>query len=116
MAKKVKPVPVLRLTRASRDVLAPCGEDHMGYLVRIYPPVAPPTPREIAFRWTTQTCATSYVLQVGTASGLTDVFRQNVGYVLSYPLTLTPRHYFVNVVPMIGTEPQATLGEQEVTV
>lgn len=116
MAKKPKPQPVLRLARASHDVLAPHGEDHMGYLVRIYPSVAPPTPREIAFQWTTQSCATSYRLQVGTATGLHDVFYQDVGYVLSYPLTLTPRHYFVDVVPMIGTEPQEGLGEVEVTV
>ena len=116
MAKKPKPQPVIHAGVASRDAAGVRTEEAMAFLVRLYPSVAPPIPREIAFQWTTQAGATSYRLLVGTASGLTDVFYQDVGYVLSYPLTLTPRHYFVNVVPMIGTAPQAGLGEREVTV
>lgn len=73
---------------------------------------APPT-TEVAFIWSAVVGATSYVLQVGTATTLSDVYNSNVGNVLSAYLPLASGLYYSRVVP-VGAG--STTDEQEVTV
>ena len=88
----------------------------MAFLLRIYDPTYPPDPAEVttvAFVWDAVESATSYVLQVGTASGQSDRYDGDVGNVLTYSLDLTTGVYFSRVVPQGAGE---TTAEQTVTV
>ncbi len=70
----------------------------------------------VYFVWDDVVDATTYLLKVGTSSGGTQRFTQDVGNVLIYPLTLEPGTYYSNVVPYNGETPMDALGEQTVTV
>lgn len=67
----------------------------------------------VAFVWDTVGGATSYVLQVGTATTLSDVYNENVGNVLTYTVNLVPGTYYSRVVPQGAG---STTDEQTVTV
>lgn len=54
---------------------------------------------ERAFTWSSVSGATSYVLQVGSATGESGVFNQDVGNVLSHYLYLSSGTYYSRVVP-----------------
>lgn len=76
------------------------------------------TGTEIAFVWDDVTNATSYVLQVGTATGQSDRCNSNVGNVTTMALTLAPGTYYSRVV-IVGGEHDGELtpgGEKSVTV
>ena len=70
-------------------------------------------PSDVAFVWDAVVGATSYVLQVGRATGVYDVYNANVGNVLTSTLTLTSRTYYARVVPVGAGSATA---EQVVTV
>ena len=73
-------------------------------------------PTETAFVWHTVVNADTYVLKVGTATGQSDIFNQDVGNVINYFLHLAPGTYYSNVIPMDGATPLTALGEQMVVV
>ena len=66
--------------------------------------------------WDTVVGATSYVLQVGSSSGLSDVLNADVGYVLTYGVVLTQGTYYWRVVPYTGATPGVATDEQSVVV
>ena len=70
----------------------------------------------VAFVWDDVTDATSYVFQVGTATGQSDVHNADVGNVLSHAVWLDPGTYYSRVVPYNGASPMTALAEQTVTV
>lgn len=53
----------------------------------------------VAFIWSAEAGATSYVLQVGPFTGSYTTFNANVGDVLTYSLFLAPGTYYSRVVP-----------------
>lgn len=53
----------------------------------------------VAFVWDAVVGATSYVLQVGTATTESDIYNANVGNVLAESLYLDPGTYYSRVVP-----------------
>ena len=55
--------------------------------------------RTVAFVWDAVDGATSYVLQVGTATTQSDIHNADVGNVLSASLFLAPGTYYSRVVP-----------------
>lgn len=54
----------------------------------------------IAFVWAAVGGATSYVLQIGSATTLSDIFNFNVGNVTDYSVTLSAGTYYSRVVPV----------------
>ena len=86
----------------------------MGY-VRIYS-AAPTT--EIASFWAAVDGATSYVLQVGTLTTLSDVYNENVGNVLTAFVLLPAGTYFIRSIVVGGAHDGelTTGGEQQVVV
>ena len=67
----------------------------------------------IAFVWDTVTNATSYVLQVGTASGGPwTVHDADVGLALNHDVPLAPGTYYSRVVPYIDAAAQTPMTEQ----
>ena len=73
---------------------------------------SPPT-TEVAFIWDAVVGATSYVLQVGSATTLSDIYDSNVGNVLTSYLPLATGTYYSRVVP-VGAG--STTDEQTVVV
>ena len=71
---------------------------------------------ETMFGWDTVAGATSYRLQIGTATGLSDSFNTDVGYVLSYGVVLTHGTYYWRVVPYTGAVPGTPTTEGVVVV
>ena len=67
----------------------------------------------VEFVWDVVIGASSYVLQVGTATTQSDRFNQDVGDVLAYGLALSPGTYYSRVVPQGAG---STTDEQAVTV
>ena len=77
-------------------------------------PSAPATGTPNAyFVWDAVVGATSYVLQVGSATTLSDIYNDNVGNTLSYGLELAPGTYYSRVVPQGAG---STTAERTVTV
>jgi hypothetical protein len=74
------------------------------------PRVSPPL---VAFVWDAVGGATSYVLQIGTSTGQSDTFNQNVGDVSTYSVALSAGTYYSRVVPQGAG---STTAEQTVTV
>jgi hypothetical protein len=70
----------------------------------------------VAFVWDATEGATSYLLQVGTATGQSDTYNADVGDVLTYSLDLAPDTYYARVTPYTGGTPGTTSDEQVVTV
>lgn len=70
----------------------------------------------VMFVWDDVATATTYVLQVGSATTQSDVFDTNVGNVLTYSILLTPGTYFSRVVPYADATPLTALAEQTVVV
>ena len=70
-------------------------------------------PKATAFVWDVVGGATSYVLQIGTATGQSNTFNANVGNVLTYSVALNPGTYYSRVVPQGAG---STTAEQTVTV
>jgi len=67
----------------------------------------------VAFVWDAVDGATSYVLQVGTATTQSNIYNADRGNTLSYSMWLDPGTYYSRVVPQgAGT----TTDEQTVTV
>ena len=71
-----------------------------------------------AFTWAVVSGATSYVLQIGTATTLSDVYEANVGNVLQASVALRSGTYVSRTVVVGGAhDGELTLnGEQPVTV
>lgn len=67
----------------------------------------------VAFVWDDVVGATSYVLQIGSATTLSDVYDANVGDVLTETVNLLPGTYYSRVVPQGAG---STTPEQTVTV
>ena len=76
--------------------------------IRIYPV------NGTAFVWGAVGDATSYVLQIGTATGQSDVVNLNVGNVITYTAALIPGGYFSRVVIVGGVQDgELTAGGQQ---
>lgn len=73
---------------------------------------APPA-TAVYFVWAAVEDATSYVLQIGTATTLSDVYNSNVGNNLSAEVPLASGTYYSRVVPQGAG---SATDEQEVTV
>lgn len=67
--------------------------------VRLTGIAADTTTQDVAFVWDAVTGADSYVLQIGRTLGTADVFNADVGYVLTYTVTLNGGTYYSRVVP-----------------
>lgn len=76
-------------------------------------PRAGAVPVLVAFVWDAVDGATSYVLQVGTATTLSDIYNADVGNVLGYSMWLAPGTYYSRVVPQGAGSATA---EQVITV
>lgn len=72
-----------------------------------------PFAQDVAFVWSAVAGATSYVLQVGTATTLSDRYNADVGNVLSASLMLSSGTYYSRLVPQGAG---STTAEQTVTV
>lgn len=70
----------------------------------------------IVFVWDAVTGATSYRLQLGTATGESDVYNVNLGNVLTRTMSLGYGTYYVRVVPYTGLEAGVATGEEVLTV
>ncbi len=66
--------------------------------------------------WDEDASATSYVLQIGTATGDYDTYNNNVGNVLTYARPLAAGTYYVRVVPYDGSTALTASAEQTVVV
>ena len=75
-----------------------------------------PGTQPVAFVWDATEGATSYLLQVGTATGQSDTFDDDVGDVLTYSLDLDAGTYYARVTPYPGATPGTTSDEQVVTI
>jgi hypothetical protein len=76
-----------------------------------------PVGLELVAVWASDPAADDYVLQVGTTSGVYNVFNASVGYVLTYTVTgLAAGTYYVRVVPYDGATPLTPTAEQEVVL
>lgn len=69
----------------------------------------------VAFVWDSDTNATSYVLQIGTSTGASDRFNQDVGNVLTYGVSLEAGTYYSRVQPW-ASSCLSTSAEQTVSV
>lgn len=69
-----------------------------------------------AFVWDAYPGADSYVLQVGTATTLSDVYNRNIGNYLTYTLALAPGTYYARYLAYAGATLVATSDEQTRTV
>ncbi|HMN09328.1 MAG TPA: hypothetical protein PKC83_11130 [Gemmatimonadaceae bacterium] len=76
-------------------------------------PQAGAVPVLVAFVWDAVDGATSYVLQVGTATTLSDIYNADVGNVLGYSMWQAPGTYYSRVVPQGAG---STTAEQVITV
>ena len=65
-----------------------------------------------AFVWDAYAGATSYVLQVGTATGLSDRYNTNVGNYLTHTLALAPGTYYARYLAYAGATLLYTSAEQ----
>ena len=72
-----------------------------------------PPATTVYFVWAAVESATSYVLQIGTATTESDVYNSNVGNVLTADVPLASGTYYSRVVP-VGAG--STTDEQEVVV
>jgi hypothetical protein len=68
---------------------------------------------DVPFTWAAVVGATSYVLQVGTGTGLSDFFNEDVGNVITYELALPQDTYYARVVPQGAG---STTAEQTFTI
>lgn len=90
----------------------------MGYF-RFYPPSAASTSASSGttyFVWDAVSSATSYVLQVGTSTGASDRFNEDVGNVLTYALDLSTGTYYSRTQAWANSSCLSTTAEQTVTV
>ncbi len=65
---------------------------------------------EVVFEWTAVGGATSYTLQVGTDTGLSDTFNAVVGNVLTYTLLMAVGTYYSRVVDNFTSTASAEQG------
>lgn len=70
----------------------------------------------VYFTWDADTNATSYVLQIGTSTGASDRFNEDVGNVLTYGVSLETGSYYSRVQPWANSSALSTTAEEPVTV
>lgn len=73
-------------------------------------------PESVVFVWDAVLTADSYVLQVGSAVGLSNVYDANVGNVLTFALDLTPGTYYARVQAYAGASLVNVTDDQTVVV
>lgn len=78
--------------------------------------VGSPATSPVAWVWPAEPGADSYVLQVGSSSGVYDKYDANVGNVLTYTLNLPAGTYYGREVPYTGVTPGAPRAERSVIV
>jgi hypothetical protein len=69
-----------------------------------------------ALVWDAVVDATSYVVQVGTATGQSDELNLDVGDLRTYSIWLNPGTHYTRIVPYIGAVAQTSLAEETVTI
>lgn len=70
----------------------------------------------VAFVWAASAGADSYVLQIGRATGVYDVYDANVGNVLTKTVRMVAGVFYARVVPYTGESAGTASDEQTVAV